>query len=120
MGCCGVLSQILYSGINILILPFVLRLLPTNELGLWYTFTSIGAIVMLFDFGFMTTLTRNVSYAWSGAKKIHKIGIENTSQSFEPNLELFSDVYNASRFIYLIVGLLALLILASIGSIYIY
>lgn len=115
----GYLGVFLYSGINILILPFILLLLPTNELGLWYTFVAIAGLATLVDFGFTTTITRNVSYAWSGANKISKTGIDNKSSTEEPNIKLFSEVLSVSKSIYLITSLLIVVLLSTIGTLYV-
>ncbi len=115
----GYLGQILYSGINILLLPFVLKLLPEGELGLWYTFTSIGVLANLLDFGFKTTITRNIAYAWGGANNAPQVGQEVTSNTTEPNIKLLMLVLKTAKIIYLIVGGIALLSLSTIGTYYI-
>ncbi len=60
---------------NIILMPFILRAVEGNELGLWYTFLSVGTLVNLLDFGFSPTLVRNVTYAWCGAKENKKRGL---------------------------------------------
>ena len=60
------LGTVLNLSMNVLILPFVLRLLTVQELGLWYVFGSVAALVQLMDFGFAPAIMRNISYAWSG------------------------------------------------------
>ena len=54
------------QGINVILLPVILRYLNSAELGVWYTFTSLYGLAMLIDFGFQTIITRNISYLWSG------------------------------------------------------
>lgn len=115
----GYLSQILNSGINILLLPFVLKMLSTEKLGLWYNFTAIGALVMLLDFGFSGTMTRNIAYAWSGAKEILKEGFIGIDGEHKPNLSLFSKVYCVSKRVYLVIATTALVLLLTIGTFYI-
>jgi O-antigen/teichoic acid export membrane protein len=53
-------GSILNLGMNVIILPFVLRILSTEELGLWYVFGSISALVSLLDFGFSPSIMRNI------------------------------------------------------------
>ncbi|RCW77367.1 O-unit flippase-like protein [Saliterribacillus persicus] len=115
----GYLGVFLYNGINILILPFILVILPSNELGLWYTFIAIAGLAALIDFGFTTTITRNVSYAWGGATRINKTGIVRENTSEEPNIKLFSEVFSVSKLIYLISSTIILLLLSTIGTVYI-
>lgn len=115
----GYIGTFLNNGINILILPFILILLPTNELGLWYTFAALGGLAALLDFGFTTTLTRNITYSWSGAKSIQKNGLVSESGN-GPNLTLFLKVFSVSKAIYLITSVLVLIVLLTLGTIYIY
>lgn len=115
----GYLSTFLYVGVNILLLPFVLKALPPAELGLWYTFTSIGTLAMLLDFGFTNIMTRNIAYAWSGAHTILEDGIDCSQPLGEPNIPLFCRVFRVSRTLYVCVSLLVLLSAASLGTWYI-
>lgn len=57
-------------GFSFLLLPFMMRYLDDDSLGLWYVFVSIGSIVTILDFGFGPTISRNVAYVWSGARKL--------------------------------------------------
>jgi O-antigen/teichoic acid export membrane protein len=43
---------------GIIVLPLVLRLLPTQEVGLWNIFITIGSLATLLDFGFSNAFTR--------------------------------------------------------------
>ena len=63
---------IMSMGSNFLLLPFLIRFIDSEMLGLWYVYLSIGGIVTLFDFGFNPTLARNVAYCWSGAKQLNE------------------------------------------------
>jgi O-antigen/teichoic acid export membrane protein len=104
---------------NIILLPFILKFLQPVELGLWYTFVSVGTLVNLLDFGFLPTIMRNVSYCWSGAAELQPKGIANISHTDEPNYILLKKVIKVSKKIYLFIALLALLVLATLGTIYI-
>ena len=79
---------------NIFLMPFLLRMVEGNVLGLWYTFLSVGMFVNLLDFGFSPTLVRNVTYAWCGAKEIKEEGTSEL-QGNEPNYVLFFKVLQA-------------------------
>lgn len=104
---------------NFLLLPFMMRLIDADHLGLWYVYLSIGGIVTLFDFGFNPTLARNVAYVWSGAEKLSPEGLESNSNS-EPNFQLLAKVMKTCKFVYLVIASTALLILLSLGSFHIY
>lgn len=113
------LGVLMSLGSNFLLLPIIVYYLSGEELGLWYIFLSIGGIVSLFDFGFNPTIARNVTYAWSGAAKLTR-----TSGSFvengEPNIGLLKKVICTCKRIYLLISLIALIILFTIGFIYIF
>jgi O-antigen/teichoic acid export membrane protein len=115
----GYLSQILNSGINLLLLPFILTQLSPEKLGLWYNFISISALVMLLDFGFSITITRNVAYSWSGAKEILKEGFVGNDSSGQPHINLFVQILKVSKLIYFAIAIIALLLLLSVGTMYI-
>lgn len=105
---------------NLLIMPFTLVLVPKEELGLWYTFLSVGALVNLLDFGFSNILVRNITYAWCGAKEIKAEGFsEVTDREAEPNKRLFVAVLSSCRYISLIIAGLALFSAVTFGTGYI-
>ena len=108
-------------GSNLIILPFMMRLLDSDFLGLWYVFLSIGGIVALFDFGFNPTFDRNVAYCWSGVDYLTKEGaIVTDLQTKKPNFVLLKKVLKLCRLIYLLISLIALVILAGGGTFYIF
>ncbi|GAB1475507.1 hypothetical protein MASR2M70_03390 [Bacillota bacterium] len=115
----GYFGQILYMGINIIMLPFVLKLLSEKELGLWYTFTSIGALANLLDFGFKTTITRNVAYAWGGANELPQIDENVIVMADEPNFRLLISIKRTAEFLYFIIGMISLVLLSTLGSWYV-
>lgn len=112
-------SQVLYSGLNIFILPVVIHKLGSAELGLWYTFTAVGAIVTMLDFGFLSTILRNLTYAWNGATDLQKEGIVKNRKNESHNYDLFANVLKTTQLIYLGMAILALIIMMSVGTIYI-
>lgn len=114
-------SLFLFNGINILLLPFILNYLSTPEVGLWYTFTAVSGLVIILDFGFMTTLSRNITFIWAGATEITSSGLtKKMSDEGKPNYQLFVKLFKTTKLLYLILGLIILVILLSVGSFYIY
>lgn len=120
----GYISFILVQGVNVLLLPFVLIYLNDKELGLWYTFTSIYGLAMLIDFGLQATISRNISYIWSGAGEIKAVGHdsnkENDKNHQEININYFTILLSSIKSIYYLMGVLVLLILITLGTYYIY
>lgn len=116
----GYISQCLNIGINLLLLPFMVIYLDAPTLGLWFNFAAIGSLVMLLDFGFSITMSRNVSYAWNGATSILKEGHHINKSNTEPNKDLLVKIIMLTRKIYFYIGMIAFLLLITIGTIYIY
>ena len=112
-------GTIINNGLNILILPLVLRMLTTKELGLWYVFGSIAALVNLFDFGFSPTIMRNITYSYSGATTLLPEGIPLQNLSGSPNYSLLLSLITASRRIYLLISSIAGILLVTLGTMYI-
>ena len=106
-------------GVNILILPLVLHFLTDDELGLWYVFSSISALAALLDFGFAPALSRNISYVWCGAKELKKNNVAIVSDN-KTDFVYLKTVLQTCRYIYLAIATAALLLLLSVGTLYIY
>lgn len=102
---------------NLLILPLLIFFIQADYLGLWYVFVSIGAVVILFDFGFNPTLSRNIAYVWSGAKSLLKTGAKKT-EATEPNFPLLKKTQKICRILYLIIAFAAAIVLLACGTPY--
>lgn len=105
-------------GVNIVLLPFVLHYLSDDDLGLWYVFGSINALVALLDFGFAPALSRNISYVWCGARELKKnsiIEVTDTTTDFV----YFKTVLLTCKHIYLVIATIAFVILIGAGTPYI-
>lgn len=114
------LGNIMTLGVNLFLLPFILRYLQSDELGLWYTFAAVGNIAGIFDFGFKATMGRNITYAWCGASEIQSFDTKEISKGLNPNFQLMSKIMQVTKIIYLIIALVALVVLGSCGTLYIY
>jgi O-antigen/teichoic acid export membrane protein len=114
------LGTFMKYGLNILILPILLRLLSNEEVGMWYVFSSVGALVNLLDFGFAPTISRNISYCWSGVKSLVSVGIADSDEKESaPNYELLYKVIFSSRRIYLYISTFCIFILLTVANYYI-
>ena len=112
-------SRFLTLGINILLLPLIMRYLSEDELGLWYVFSSIAQVVNLFDFGFNSTISRHMTYAWSGADRLEKTSVSKEFGS-NTNSSLVSEIIITCRLVYLIISSVALIVMATFGTLYIF
>ncbi|MBQ8523591.1 MAG: hypothetical protein IJ457_03100 [Clostridia bacterium] len=104
---------------SLLILPMILGELTKSELGIWYSFASVSTLATYLDFGFSTTMVRNITYAWSGAKKIRAEGFDDEAVNDEVDLAFIKKVLFACRIVCLAIALAALVILFFGGSAYI-
>lgn len=104
---------------NLVILPFILNSISTQELGLWYSFASIGTLVTYFDFGFSSTLLRNITYAWSGADKIRKKGFVTTDVKDKINIPFVKQMLFTCQIVCFVVAVIALIVMAFAGTSYI-
>lgn len=115
----GYLSQFLQYGAALLVLPLLLTKLTSAELGVWYVFMTISALVSMLDMGFTTTLARNVSYVMGGAKRLQKRGYEVVEQTGDIDYGLLKAMIAASRRIFFLIATVALVLLVVPGSAYI-
>ena len=104
-------------GIGVLLLPLLLAL-PKSDLGIYYVFLGLSALVPLLDLGFLTSIDRAISYAMSGAKTLHADGVAERSpdQAISPNYDLLWKLLDATRRLYKILSMGVLLFLGAWGS----
>lgn len=112
------IGTILSMASNLIMLPFIVYFLDEDMLGLWYVFSSVGAIATLFDFGFAVTFSRNITYCWSGAKELKAEGVI-FSDNGEPNYVLMKSLLITCKRIYFLISGIALLLMISVGTVYI-
>lgn len=116
----GYLAQALNIGYGVLLLPFMLVYLTEAEVAYWLIILALIGLTSVFDFGFSPTITRSVSYAFSGAKEIKKFGFETVGGGeVQPNWQLYAELIFAVKKIYKVIALIALLLLGISGSFYI-
>jgi O-antigen/teichoic acid export membrane protein len=113
----------LAQGINIstglLLLPLIVRYLSPHEVGLWFVFISLVGLAQLLELGFQPTISRNVTYVYSGAQALDESGYAQVSENSSLNESLLHQLFLASKKIYLYISLLILLFLIIVGSVYI-
>lgn len=105
-------------GSSFLLLPILMVFLQPELLSLWYIFLSLATLVNLLNSGLGPSLSRNVMYAWGGVKEICPQGVSK-EYGKEPNYSLLFLVIDASRFFHFLIASAALLLMVSIGSLYI-
>ena len=63
-------AQIFSVFSGIITLPFILKLLTSEEVGFNYLLISMTSLVVLFDFGFAPQFARNISYIYGGTQEL--------------------------------------------------
>jgi O-antigen/teichoic acid export membrane protein len=101
---------------GLLLLPLLLTTLTKPDLGMYYVFLSLGALVVVLDFGFSPTIGRFVSYAMGGATKLAADGIAREECGATPNYGLLHELLSTARIFYGILALGALVLLGTFGS----
>ncbi|MDO4725674.1 MAG: O-unit flippase-like protein [Porphyromonadaceae bacterium] len=116
----NIAATLLKLASGILILPVILKYFTADEVGIWMVFLSFSTIVLLFDFGFSNTFTRNITYIFSGANRLHCEGFEYIESGTGVNFELLKSTIRAMKWFYTRISLVILVFLLTGGSIYIY
>jgi len=105
---------------SVLLFPLILRLMPTETVGIWSIFMTIATLASLLDFGFSPSFTRNVTYVFSGVTKLRVQGVDLTnSDKSEIDYGLLKSVIMSMKWIYLRVTIILLILLITIGTYYI-
>ncbi len=113
------LSTFLQIGSGIILFPLILRLLSSETVGVWSVFMTIFSLVMLLDFGFSPSFTRNITYIFSGVNSLRKTGISNEELNESVNYQLLADTIKAMRWLYARIAIIAFFVLSTLGSYYI-
>lgn len=114
----GILAQFLQYGSALLVLPFILVYLDSEEVGLWFVFMTLLALTMLVDFGFQPTIARNFALAYSGVYELREYGVSESTRS-GPNYKLIAKVLKSARIIYMIISVAVFTLLVFIGTLYV-
>lgn len=117
----GYFAQFFSMASGLLVLPFILRLLTPEEIGMNYLMLTVGSMVSLFDFGFAPQFGRNFSYIFSGAQVLHKEGVElNNAANRDVNYRLLSTMIGTAKSIYQIISIVVLVVMLTLGTLYIH
>ena len=109
---------------GVLVLPLVVRRLPSDHLGLWYVFLSLQGIAGLFDLGFSPAVTRAAGYLWAGAQQLRKFGVARietaAGANLKPNYELLNGLVATMRLYYRFFGVASGLVMLTAGGAWIW
>jgi hypothetical protein len=109
--------NLLRLGSGILLLPLVLRILPKADLGFYYVFLSLQALMPLMDMGLLHAIDRAISYATGGALELRAMGVPPPAQAgAQPNYALLWKLLHLARAIYRALAVLLFVILGALGT----
>jgi O-antigen/teichoic acid export membrane protein len=114
------LAQFFSLASGIIILPMVLRMLSEEEVGMNYLMLTIGSLVALFDFGFSSQFSRNITYIYSGVKELKKEDIDIADSTGEIDYRLLATMISTAKLVYRILAIFVLVLMLTLGSLYIY
>lgn len=113
-------ATFLKIGSSFLLLPIILRMLPSEKIGVWTIFMSIVAFSQLLDFGFNSSFTRNVTYVFSGVRKLKTKGFEKVDVNNNNCIDygLLKGLISSMRWYYSRVSILYFVLLITFGTYY--
>jgi O-antigen/teichoic acid export membrane protein len=103
----------------VIILPLILRLLPSEEVGLWTVMIGLNSMIYMLDFGFFKTFSRAVTYVYSGATSLQREGFTPVEPGSQISFPLLKGLLKAMSRFYGLMSLLFLLLLFTGGIWYI-
>lgn len=111
-------NTIVSLGANLILLPFIIRFLDSDSLGLWYVFSSISAFSYIFDNTFAPSFARNIAYVWSGAKALLK---EKAAYSNDNIVDwfLFKSIIVTCKAIYGVIAIFLMAFMGTVGTYYV-
>ena len=98
----------------VIVIPFVLKAYDANTAALWFLLSVIFGLVLVADFGLVSTFGRLISYAMGGAsvKELDKLNSLSKIKINRPNVEALKKIVATMRRFYFGVMLLSGLALA--------
>src|SRR5262245_17558697 len=100
----------------LVLLPLLLNRLPSEELGIYFLFFNLQALLPIIDFGFSVALGRHVSYAMGGARELQPLGLAPVQAETAPNYDLLWRLLDTTRHLFRYMALAALLLMGGIGT----
>ncbi|WP_300978456.1 hypothetical protein [Flavobacterium sp.] len=120
-------SRFLKIGQGLILLPIILKFLPTDQIAIWALFSTITALVSMFDLGFSNVFSRNVTQILSSTNvNLPNDITENFNEVTELNVNDFKERYDLKKLLvimtkfYKYVSYILFLLLATLGTFYIH
>jgi O-antigen/teichoic acid export membrane protein len=115
-----ILATFFKIGAGVLLLPLILRKLPSETVGIWTIFATITQLTGLFDFGFNPSFARNVAYVFSGVRSLKKEGYVAVEDVNSVDYSLLARTIRAMRYFYSRMAVVLFVLFATVGTMYVY
>jgi O-antigen/teichoic acid export membrane protein len=114
-------AYFLKIGASVLLLPFILRMMSPEMVGIWTIFMTITVFTTLLDFGFSFSFARNITYIFSGVRSLKIKGYETVIEKESlADYGLLKGVIAAMQWFYFRIAIVLFLLLITLGTYYIY
>lgn len=113
----GYFSRISSIASSLIIMPFALAQFTAEAFSIWMIFVTFYGLIVVFDFGLTTTISRQYNYILSGATSIEKHGLSE-KLSGQVDEELFSQLYLSSKKIFSGIAVAAVFLLIAVYVFY--
>ena len=112
---------LLRTGGFFLVLPIVLRRIPSEELGMWYVFLGIATFSGIVELGFAPNISRFASYFLGGAATPRSLGIDHAdAEKGEINFAGLAGLAQMARSLYPKIGAAMGLVMTVGGGTWLY
>ncbi len=102
---------------GLLLLPLLLHRLSEADLGMYYVFLGLVALLPIVDSAFSFNISRSVGFAMGGARQLHAQGLDKEPGHDAPNFPLLWDLLAATRVLYRSLALATLALLGLVGTV---
>jgi O-antigen/teichoic acid export membrane protein len=116
----GLAAYALQYGSALLVVPALLTSLTSEELGLWFIYLTLVTATAMLDMGFSPAISRGFSYVLAGSKAIERRGFSVAQVGAGIDLDLANVVVVSAKRIYQLLSILALILLGSFGTRYLF
>ncbi len=103
----------------LVVLPLILKMLPSEEMGLWTVMISLNSMIYLLDFGFFPTFSRSITYVYSGATTLQAEGYKPLEKDLPVYFPLLKGLIKSMRNFYAAVAIALVVLLFTAGIWYI-
>ena len=105
---------------SVLLFPLILKMMPSEMVGIWTILITVSSFAVLLDFGFSPSFARNITYIFSGVKTLKTTGFEHVEdENISIDYGLLKGSIRAMRWFYLRMAIVLFLFLITLGTYYI-